>query len=85
MIKPTEEVVRAIASLSASMAFDTFTTWLRESLFTQAVQSCHNTGEAAVKKAGGCLELEEILNHIDKIPEYIAKFRETQGIKGGVL
>jgi hypothetical protein len=78
MIKPSEEVVRAIAQLSGSGAFDVFVTWIRESLVTGALQAAHASGEIAVKKAGGCLELEEILNHIAKTPEYISKFRESK-------
>ena len=77
MIKPSEEVVRAIASLSASGAFETFTQWLRGSLYAQALRSCRSSGEAAIKTAGGCLEIEEILEHIDNTPEYIVRFRET--------
>jgi len=75
MIKPSEEVVRAIAQLSGSGAFDVFVGWIRESLFTQAIQSCRATGEVAIKKAGGCLELEEIMSHINKTPEYVKTFR----------
>jgi hypothetical protein len=78
MLKPSEEVVRAIANLSSSPAFDTLLAWIRESLITQAVKNTHNTGEVAIKLAGGCIELEQILSHVNKVPEYVNRYRELK-------
>lgn len=84
LLKPSEDIVRAIVNLSSSPAFDTFLTWLRDSLVSQSIQNNHNQGEVAVKKSGGCLELEEILNHIKKAPEYVSNLRESKRDRGGV-
>jgi hypothetical protein len=81
LIKPSEDVVRAIVNLNSSPSFDTFLGWIHDSLVTQSIQNNRNTGEMAVKKAGGCVELEEILNHIKKAPDYVANLRESKLLK----
>lgn len=78
LLKPSEDVVRAITNLNSSPSFETFLEWIRDSLFTQSIKNNHNVGEVAVKQAGGCVELEDILNHVKKAPEYIANLRDAK-------
>jgi len=82
MLKPTETEIRAMSGLLANSNFDIFVEWLRNSAITQAVSNCKLEGERAIKGAGGVIELQDLLSHINKTPEYIANFRETKKKEG---
>jgi hypothetical protein len=78
MNQPNEEVVRAIIGLSNNPNFDVFVDWLRDSLISQSVQNNHKLGEVAIRAAGGNIELENILKHIDSAQDYLINIKQAQ-------
>lgn len=73
MIKPNEEVLRAIASLSGSQDWEKVRGWLKESL-GQALLECSNYRTESMAypfMSGRAYELKEIVNVIDKAREML--------------
>lgn len=70
MIKPSDNVIRAILNLDNNLSFEEITTWIRDSLYTQSIAMNHLQGEATIKAQGRNLELEEILKHIKNAHNY---------------
>jgi hypothetical protein len=73
MIKPDGEILRAIAGQRHSSQWDTIVQWMRDSLIDQSLRNNYLTGEYTIKGQGRALELDELLNYIDKAEEYLHK------------
>lgn len=70
MIKPSDNVVRALKNLESNVNWQEIVTWMRESLFSQSLRNNALTGEEAHKGQGRGLELEEILKHVKNVHNY---------------
>ena len=73
MIKPSENVIRAIINLESNVSWQGIVDWIRDSLFAQAVKGASLSGEDTIKNQGRCLELDEITKHIKNVHNYIKK------------
>lgn len=79
MIKPNEDVIRALSNLEGNFNWRVITEWINESLFAQSVKNNHSKGEDTVKMQGRNLELEELLKHIKNSGTYKENLKEKRG------
>lgn len=75
MLKPTPEQIRAIANMAHNSNWDVVVDWVRDSLIKQSIANNSSVGETTVKNQGRNLELKELLDHIQKVPQYIENER----------
>ncbi|MGA3282523.1 MAG: hypothetical protein ABSD50_16260 [Smithella sp.] len=86
MIKPDENVIRAIKNLSGNTSFECIIEWIDNSLSEQAINNCNSVGENTIKIQGRCLELKEILNYINNADNFLINIKQSDKIKnGGIL
>ncbi len=88
MLKPSEDILRALVSLEGKPDWKEICEWLRDSLIQQSIQNNKSQGDATRIIQGRNQELEEILNYADKAREHLVRARESkrqeQTIKGGI-
>ena len=75
MLKPNEDQIRAMLNLRGDPSFDVFIQWIKKSLIAQSIANNRASGEMAIKNAGRNLELEEILDHINRAPDYLMNIK----------
>ena len=86
MVNPNEEIARAIVNLSGDISFERLVTWIDESLRDQAISNCNNMGENTIKTQGRCMELMDLLKHINEAPQYLKNIKENNKVfNGGIL
>lgn len=73
MIKPNEDVLRAIKNLESNVSWQEVVKWIQDSLFHQALKNLNLSGEDAIKGQGRGLELNDLLKTITKADEYLHK------------
>lgn len=78
MLKPSNDVIRAMANLTGNPNWDTFTNWVQDSLFAQSVANNSTVGDAVIRNQGRNLELDELLKHIRKSPTYTENLKSAQ-------
>ena len=85
MLKPNENVIRALINLEGNISWNEIVAWIDKSLLTQSIANNKLTGEATIKGQGRNLELEDLLTHIRKCREYELNAKETKRMenKGG--
>ncbi len=83
MLKPDDDVIRALKNLQGNISFERFVKWIDESLSTQAIDNCSSIGEITIKVQGRCLELREILNYINNVDNFLVNLRQNDKIKNG--
>jgi len=81
MIKPSENVIRAIIGLEGNTFWKEVVAWVNKSLMTQSLSANKLSGEATIKMQGRNLELEELITHISKAREYENTLKETRRIE----
>lgn len=70
MIKPTEDVIRAIIGLENNAYWQEIVDWIDKSLVMQSMKNNHLIGEIAIKGQGRGIELEELLSNIKNASRY---------------
>lgn len=70
MIKPNENVIRAILNLENNVSWREILQWLEASLVDQSIKNNSLTGEDTIKGQGKGLNLAEIIKHIKSARTY---------------
>jgi hypothetical protein len=83
MIRPSENVIRAIKALEHNDFWAEIVSWIESSWLKQSVGNNSNTGEVTIKTQGRCLELEDILKHIKKVDEYRENAKDAKRMEKG--
>lgn len=83
MIRPTENVIRAIKALEHNDFWTEIVSWIESSWLKQSVGNNANTGEMTIKTQGRCLELEDLLKHIRKVDEYRENAKDAKRMEKG--
>jgi hypothetical protein len=78
MIKPNENVIKAILNLENNLFWKEILSWVKESLITQSVQNNNNTGEVTIKMQGRNYELAEFLKEVGKVHDYEKNAKEAK-------
>ncbi len=84
MLNPNEQEIRALTALIGNSNFDVFYDWLDRSFQARLRVNSHLSGAEQQKGAGRALELEALMEHIKRAPEYmvsmkISKQQEKEG------
>ncbi len=77
MIRPSNDVMRAILNLETNTFWKEIVNWIHQSLLTQSVTNNKNTGENTIKVQGRNLELEELLKYVSKVHDFMDNATEA--------
>jgi hypothetical protein len=78
MIRPSDNVLRAIVALEGNTFWKEIVGWIETSLITQSLANNKATGEATVKMQGRNLELQDIMTNIKDARRFQENAREAK-------
>jgi hypothetical protein len=78
MIKPDEQIIRAILNLDNNISWNEIVKWISESLFSVSLKNNHASGDDAIKGQGRGLELEELLKIIRNAADYQKRAQDSK-------
>lgn len=82
MIKPSDDVIRAIINLESNVMWKEIVSWIEKSLIKQSLANNSSVGENTIKGQGRNMELDELLKYINKARDYQDNAKDTK-VKGG--
>ena len=81
MIKPNEEIARAILNLQDNSSFELLAKWIHDSAVDISIRNNASVGDMTLKNQGRALELYELLGHLEKAYTYLMNIKQDKKIE----